>query len=192
MTDHDQPDTDLTDPHGEAEALRREIARLWAALAEATDPDFIWGAMDNVHDADTTLDDYAAAVSRAQRAALAASQSHDPVVNAGSCQRAAKISGIGASGRFKKKPVVIEAIQWTGENLREVLAFTGKHPSWVLWFQNFAEYAAYVAADRQVFKIKTLEGTMEAMPGDWIIRGVKGECYPCKPDIFVATYEAAE
>jgi hypothetical protein len=71
MSDHDHPDTDLTDPHGEAEALRKENARLRAEIAEATDPDFIWGALDNVHDAETTLDDYAAAVSRAQRAALA-------------------------------------------------------------------------------------------------------------------------
>lgn len=39
--------------------------------------------------------------------------------------------------------------------------------------------------------IKTLEGTMHASPGDWIIRGVKGELYPCKPDIFEATYEPA-
>ncbi len=52
------------------------------ALEEITDPHFIWGAMDNVHDMDVTLDDYAKAVSRAQRAALAASQSPDPVTNA--------------------------------------------------------------------------------------------------------------
>lgn len=86
MTDHDHPDTDLTDPHGEAEELRREISRLRVEIAEATDPEFIWGAMDNVHDCDTTLDDYAAAVSRAQRAALATSRAPDPVVNAGSCE----------------------------------------------------------------------------------------------------------
>ncbi len=84
MTDH--PDTDLTDHHGEAEALRRENERLRAEIAEATDPEFIWGALDNVHDCDTTMDDYAAAVSRAQRAALAASRAPDPVVNGGSGQ----------------------------------------------------------------------------------------------------------
>ena len=77
---------DLTDPHGEAEALRRENARLRAEIAEATDQEFIWGALDNAHDAETTLDDYAAAVSRAQRAAIAAIRASDPVVNAGSCQ----------------------------------------------------------------------------------------------------------
>jgi hypothetical protein len=88
--------------------------------------------------------------------------------------------------------VVKEAIQWTGENLAEVLTFTGKHPKWDEWFSSFEHYEAHVRNDRQVFKIKTLEGTMEASPGDWIIRGLRGECYPCKPDIFAATYEPAE
>lgn len=96
MSDNDHPDTDLTDPHGDAEALRKENERLRAEIAEATDPDFIWGAMDNVHDCDTTMDDYAAAVSRAQRAALAASRAPDPVVNAGSCQPGDLISHIAA------------------------------------------------------------------------------------------------
>lgn len=82
---------------------------------------------------------------------------------------------IAAARRYRKRPVVIEAIQYTGDNLREVLAFTASAP---------------VRADRQVFKILTLEGTMEASPGDWIIKGVAGEFYPCKPDIFAATYEA--
>ena len=45
---------------------------------------------------------------------------------------------------------------------------------------------------KEGLKILTLEGTMEAMPGDWIITGVKGETYPCKPDIFEATYEPVE
>lgn len=93
---------------------------------------------------------------------------------------------------FRKKPVVIVAIQWTGENLSEVLEFTGKHPSWDKWFNSFEEYEAHVRADRSVFKIKTLEGTHEAAPGDWIIRGVHGEHYPCKPDIFAKTYEPAD
>lgn len=90
---------------------------------------------------------------------------------------------------FRKKPVVVQAVQWTGENLAEVLAFTGKHPKWDGWFASFEAYAAHVAADRAVFKIFTLEGVMEAVPGDWIIRGVQGEHYPCKPDIFAATYD---
>ncbi|MFN7882121.1 MAG: hypothetical protein ACK5PF_03780 [bacterium] len=97
---------------------------------------------------------------------------------------------VAGAARYRTKPVVKEAIQWTGENLAEVLTFTGKHPKWDEWFSSFEHYEAHVRNDRQVFKIKTLEGTMEASPGDWIIRGLTvGQCYPCKPDIFAATYE---
>jgi hypothetical protein len=92
--------------------------------------------------------------------------------------------------KFRKKPVVIEALQWTGENLQEVIGFTGKHPRWGEWFSSWEEYEARVNADGGVFKIITLEGTMEASIGDWVIRGVNGEHYPCKPDIFEKTYEA--
>lgn len=97
-----------------------------------------------------------------------------------------------APERFTKKPVTITAIQWTGDNLKEVLDFTGKHPKWGEWFSDFAAYAARVKSDGNVFKILTLEGTMKALPGDWIIRGVNGEHYPCKPDIFSATYSPAD
>lgn len=94
---------------------------------------------------------------------------------------------------FRKKPVVIEAVQYQGAgesgNLDEVLEFTGKHESWSARFANFEHYRQYVLADRNVFKIFTLEGVMEASPGDWIIKGVNGEFYPCKPDIFEKTYE---
>lgn len=90
---------------------------------------------------------------------------------------------------YRKKPVAIQAIQWTGENLCEVINFTGKHPRWSEWFATWEDYEARVRADGGIFKIITLEGAMEATPGDWIIRGVKGEHYPCKPDIFAATYE---
>ena len=96
------------------------------------------------------------------------------------------------SDRYTKKPVTVEAIQYTGANLREVLDFTGKHPRWGEWFKSFEDYEAHVCSDRGVFKVLTLEGTMEALPGDWIIRGVKGEHYPCKPDIFAATYTRAD
>lgn len=91
--------------------------------------------------------------------------------------------------QYRKRPVIIEAIRWTGDNLQEVIGFTGKHPRWSEWFQSWEEYEARVKADGGIFKIITLEGTMEASPGDWIIRGVKGEHYPRKPDIFEATYE---
>lgn len=81
--------------------------------------------------------------------------------------------------RYRKKPVVIEAIQHRA----------GIQPG---------EFAADVMAGRMRYTendtvlIRTLEGVMEAFPGDWIIRGIKGELYPCKPDIFAATYEAAD
>lgn len=89
----------------------------------------------------------------------------------------------------RKLPVTVQAIQWTGDNLAEVLQFTGRHPKFDEWFpRGFDQYADFVANDRNVFKIKTLEGTHEANVGDWIIRGVNGEHYPCKPDIFQKTY----
>lgn len=81
--------------------------------------------------------------------------------------------------RFKKKPVVIDAIRWDGcEDTFDVVIEWGA----VNQDRTFAmsEGALY---------IHTLEGEMRADKGDWIIRGVKGEVYPCKPDIFVATYD---
>ena len=81
--------------------------------------------------------------------------------------------------RWRKKPVEIEAIQWLGEeNCEAVFAFIGLPHS-------------DEEQDHSVLLIPTLEGTLEASPGDWIIRGVQGEHYPCKPDIFDATYEPA-
>lgn len=86
---------------------------------------------------------------------------------------------------YKKKPVVIKAIQWTGKNLREVIDFTGLHDSAKKW--SWAEYEEVVK--REGLKIFTLEGPLMASIGDYIIRGVAGEFYPCKPDIFEKTYE---
>lgn len=88
--------------------------------------------------------------------------------------------------KFRKKPVEIEAVQWTGDNLKEVIAFTGRHTSSAEWSWSFFEEV--VCANG--LKIFTLEGPLKASVGDWIIKGVKGEFYPCKPDIFEATYEA--
>ena len=81
--------------------------------------------------------------------------------------------------RYRKKPVVIEAMQWDG-------TAAGATPiiDWVLQGGGTARYHDTCIA------IDTLEGTMLAGPGDWIIRGVQGEHYPCKPDIFDLTYEA--
>jgi len=77
--------------------------------------------------------------------------------------------------KFRKKPVVIEAILYEGHNLHDVWEFLG--------------YRGEPVASTMELPISTLEGTMLASSGDWIIRGVAGEFYPCKPDIFDATYE---
>lgn len=89
--------------------------------------------------------------------------------------------------QYRKKPVVVDAVRWTGNNLREVIDFTGLHPSALKW--TWEEYEQVVAKDG--LKIFTLEGPMMASIGDFIIRGIQGEFYPCKPDIFDATYEPA-
>lgn len=78
--------------------------------------------------------------------------------------------------RYRKKPVEIDALWWNGENLLEIEAFIG--------------YSPERRGDALV--IKTLEGEHIASQGDYVIRGVKGEYYPCKPDIFEATYERVE
>ena len=92
---------------------------------------------------------------------------------------------------FTKKPVTIAAIQWTGKNLREVIAFTDGPPDTRTTHAGMAWEAYTDLVARDGLKIYTLEGKMLASPGDWIIRGVKGEYYPCKPDIFEATYSPA-
>ena len=97
--------------------------------------------------------------------------------------------------RFRKKPVVVEAVRWTGLNVRDITAFCkplvelnadGGEPA--LYFVGRSR----VEPHKNVVRIRTPEGVMTADAGDWVIRGVKGEFYPCKPDIFAATYEPAE
>jgi hypothetical protein len=78
-------------------------------------------------------------------------------------------------------------MEWTGDNLRDIIAFTGRHPSAADWtWEHFEE-----VVKRDGLIIFTLEGKHLATVGDFIIKGVKGECYPCKPDIFALTYEPA-
>ncbi len=79
--------------------------------------------------------------------------------------------------KYRKKPVVIEAILFDGDNA----------PYCSAWCEGIVDYGR-----RPGIVIRTEEGDMFASPGDWIIRGVKGEFYPCKPDIFEMTYEAVE
>lgn len=86
---------------------------------------------------------------------------------------------------YRKKPVVIEAIQWDGSNLRGIIDFTGLHESANKW--TWEQYEQVVKDEG--LKIFTLEGTMNADINDFIIKGVNGEFYPCKPDIFEKTYE---
>ena len=88
--------------------------------------------------------------------------------------------------KYRKKPVVIEAIQWTGKNLREIIDFTGLNKSAEKW--TWEEYCDVVK--NEGLKIFTLEGPLMATVGDYIIQGVSGEHYPCKPDIFEKTYDA--
>ena len=86
--------------------------------------------------------------------------------------------------KYQKKPVVIDAIQWTGGNLRDCIEFLG------------SAYGGH-NADRSMngkneITVLTLEGKHVASSGDYLIRGVAGEHYPCKPGIFEATYEPVE
>jgi len=80
---------------------------------------------------------------------------------------------------YKKKPVVIKAIKWTGKNEQEIRDFAGDN-------------IGTIYEDGEI-AVKTLEDRKQsfhsASEGDWIIQGVKGEFYPCKPDIFEQTYE---
>lgn len=85
--------------------------------------------------------------------------------------------------KFRKKPVVIEAIKVRDATEQELIDFMGGEEQRNLTF-------SYNRRSNEV-TITTLEGTMRANADDWIIRGVQGEFYPCKPDIFAATYEPA-
>lgn len=81
--------------------------------------------------------------------------------------------------KYRKKPVVIDAIQYIGtdENKIELYHFMGR--------------LTYYVDENEDLVIKTLEGNMRANIGDYIIKGIHGEFYPCKPDIFEETYELA-
>ena len=89
--------------------------------------------------------------------------------------------------KFRKKPVVIEAIQYNNLNYGEISLFVEQELTPEL--ESETAYLAGKGHPSFSVTIKTLEGNMKAMPNDWIIKGVKGEFYPCKPDIFELTYE---
>ena len=101
--------------------------------------------------------------------------------------------------KFRKKPVVIEAFQWTGvpDQMEDPIWIInalkkpwGESGSARIYYSTIAD-AAY-SKGKPILQIYTLEGVHDANIGDYIIQGVKGEIYPCKPDIFAATYEVAE
>lgn len=101
-------------------------------------------------------------------------------------------------GRYRKKPIVVEAFKWTGGHDQT------EDPEWIVECLKSGrarvceetETISYYDNNKPVsivldfwLEIETLEGTMRADRGDYIIKGIKGEIYPCKPDIFVASYE---
>ena len=94
--------------------------------------------------------------------------------------------------KYRKKPVEIEAIQWDGKNTLEVLNFMGADIQLrnTIDLDKFDDYKEI--AKRDGLKIHTLEGDMKASVNDFIIKGVQGEFYPCKPDIFEQTYELVQ
>jgi hypothetical protein len=77
--------------------------------------------------------------------------------------------------RYRKKPVVIEAVQWTGDNIDELF--------------KLEDFKLNYTLVNGILGVYSLEGVMWASVGDYIIKGVRGEFYPCKPDIFKETYE---
>jgi hypothetical protein len=86
-------------------------------------------------------------------------------------------------GKFRKKPIVVEAIQLTALTFGDCCALIGD--------DNLGEGTSVAWDSNGCIVIKTLEGNMFAYENDWIIKGIAGELYPCKPDIFEQTYEEA-
>ncbi len=88
--------------------------------------------------------------------------------------------------KFRKKPVEIEAFQWTAQGGQSAF------PEWFIEGMGTGAVSFDTGPQGQPRTIiNTLEGQMIGLSGDWIIKGIKGELYPCKPDIFAATYESA-
>ena len=89
--------------------------------------------------------------------------------------------------KFRKKPVVVEAIQFTGKNGPEIQGWSGD-----VAYESPALEPREGNPTGEYMQIETPEGIMTAIVGDWIVKGVKGEFYPCKSDIFDLTYEPVE
>jgi hypothetical protein len=95
----------------------------------------------------------------------------------------------GIKMKFRKKPVVIEAVQFNGWIEGTGNLNLTERPDWLI--NEFGKRIIFFNAPDSL-AIKTLEGEMLASKGDWIIKGINGELYPCKPDIFEKTYEMVE
>ena len=80
--------------------------------------------------------------------------------------------------RYKTKPCEIEAVQWTGQNIKEIMQFTTDKDN--------------IHIKDGELLVSPLEGDMKASVGDYIIKGLRGEYYPCKPDVFCKKYEPCE
>lgn len=91
--------------------------------------------------------------------------------------------------KYRKKPIVIEAIIWKGDNLEEVMNFLNTEFE---YNKDDYYYTYKFIYDKDGLIIRTLEGLMKVSIGDFIIKGINGEYYPCKPDIFEKTYEKVE
>lgn len=90
--------------------------------------------------------------------------------------------------KFRKKPVVIDAIQWSGGNTDCLSAFCGEHD----WTRADMREMAFDDPEQIIVYNKEERQWLQAPVGHWIIRGIKGEYYPCSPDVFERTYDPAE
>lgn len=89
-------------------------------------------------------------------------------------------------GRYRKKPVQIEAMRFDGSNQDDILSWASSHPdSAPMWVQMAIDGSSVIV-------IRTLEGEFACPAGWWILRGVVGEFYGCRPDVFEQTYEAVD
>lgn len=93
--------------------------------------------------------------------------------------------------KFRKKPVVIDAVQFDGHNGTEIMLFVGKTLAYGSVISHMEREFDNIPNEAYSIIIPTLEGDMRAIKTDWIIRGIQGEYYPCKDDIFRETYETA-
>ena len=88
--------------------------------------------------------------------------------------------------KYRKRPVIIDAFQWTGDQNQT------EDPTWIIEALNAKKVKIVGSGKLCIMSIETLEGVMTGRVGDFIIKGVQGEIYPCKPDIFNQTYEKVD